>query len=132
MEIAMLKKNGKEYIGAPLEKDEYLIKIFEDTAFLTKLNKTGKIPVKFLEWGYDFETRKRPDIQVINEIFREGWQVKDFRAGGSQCWARLIHPLGFIVEIYVEELFKLFETETIKNKSIEGCFKWSYGKLIKK
>lgn len=86
-------KNLPEYTGGTLAEDEFLLKVRGDTGFMTKLNQDGSIPVAFKKWTDD------PAV-IFKEIPREGWKIVSVRAGKSQTWGRVVHPEGFILEIY--------------------------------
>lgn len=117
-----------------LEQDEYLFKQYNNTGYLTKLNKDGSVPIKFLEWNSTNRYIARPElkIQLRKEVFREGWKIEGSRYGESQNWAILKHPDGFTVEIYMNNLINLLKEIEVKNGTLIGEFKWEYSKLIKK
>ena len=127
--------------GYELKDDEYLLKIRinddeTQTGFLTKFNKNGSIPVAFDEWGMNpYRRDKKNKIQkiyIFKEEFRKGWKIKSWRFGQSQNWATMIHPEGFTVEIYLQQLLELIkEIEVVKGELI-GEFKWEDKKLIYK
>jgi hypothetical protein len=81
------------YTGGPLADSQFLLKVRGDVGFMTKLNKDGSVPVAFKAWTND-------DPIVFTEIPREGWKIVGIRSGKSQTWARVLHPEGFILEIY--------------------------------
>lgn len=125
-----MKQTRKIYVeGQKLEDNEYLLKTSTDwkdreKGFLTKFNKDGSMPVKFKSWS-------ESPIWVVNEDFSSGWKVVDYRHGKSQNWAVLLHPSGYRIEIYMENLFELFEGNSILGGIFQGRFKWEAKKLIK-
>lgn len=127
----------KEYIkGYKLEEDEYLLKIREKdkVGFLTKLTQKGEIPKAFADWEfhtyYGQSTEPFP-VYIFKEEFREGWKLDKWRFGMSQNWARVIHPEGFSVEIYLSDFLDIVKTSTVVNGEILGKFKWRENKLIR-
>lgn len=109
-----------------LSPDEYLLKIHNNTGFLTKYNKNGTIPESFKTWHKDSE------IKIHTEEFKKGWKFISYRIGVSQYWATLQHPNGFSVEIYLEDLMNIVDKYTIVKGEIIGEFKWSNKKLTSK
>ena len=126
--------------GYELKENEYLLKIRKgrecydmvepDTGFMTKLNKDGSIPAAFKKWGHWGDKPELPTL-VIEETFRSGWKLDDWRFGMSLNWASLIHPEGFTVEVYLSEFLDIVKENTIVNGEIKGKFKWEYSKLVK-
>jgi len=88
----------KELEDLKLEDNEYLLKINSGgTAFMTKKNKSGTIPVAWLNWeNYRNNNHK---TYIIKESFRKGWKLTGHRLGQSQAWARVTHPFGFTMEV---------------------------------
>ena len=126
-----------------LKDNEYLLKIRPNEGsknppigFLSKYTQKGLMPVSFDEWGvnyyYGMEKPKPLPITIHIEEFKPGWKIFDWRIGKSQQWAQMVHPDGFIVEIYLEELLDIIEKTTIKKGVLEGEYKWEPHKLIKK
>lgn len=123
----------KEYDGVtPLEENEYLLKMrlqygYDSylTGFMTKLTKKGELPVAFKNWGDE-------GIYVINETYRFGWEIISWRIGLSQSWARVKHPDGFTLEVYLHDLLGVIKNNTVINGAIQGEFLWQGNKLIKK
>jgi hypothetical protein len=121
-----------------LLEDEYLLKVYThkcsngdyDLGFMTKFNKNGSIPVAFDNWKPDYRNVIK-DAYIITEEFRSGWKVVDYRAGKSQDWVVVKHPLGFRIEIYMKNFFRLMEVCTITNGVIDGSFMWFENTLIK-
>jgi hypothetical protein len=130
--------------GYELKEDEYLLKIRieengPDTGFMTKFNKTGKMPVAFKDWGVErrwidgkYNIGDPLQIYVIKEEFRSGWRLDSWRFGKSMNWASLIHPEEFTVEIYLDKFLDIILENRVINGEIKGNFKWEYSKLIKK
>lgn len=125
-----------------LKDNEYLLKIrpkdnrwtTHDTGFLTKYNKNGSMPKSFLDWGrtYGRTVNSLPEITLHVEDFNKGWKIVSWRFGESQNWATMLHPDGFTVEIYLQNLLELINTNTIKKGVLVGEFKWEDKKLIKR
>ena len=120
-----------------LKDDEYLLKInatdninYGDIGFLTKLNKNGTIPVNFQEWPRYAE----PSLPtyIFKEEYRSGWKIDSWRFGMSQNWAKMVHPEGFVVEIYLHTLLDIIKTHTIVSGIIDGEFRWEKNQLIEK
>lgn len=124
--------------NTPLEEDEYLLKIRSgyagdiNTGYMTKLTKKKEIPLNFLKWGDWGDRKANYPIYVIKEEFRSGWKINDFRQGQSVIWGELIHPFGFTLEVYLEDLIHVIKTHTIVNGEIIGEFKWHDKSLVKK
>jgi hypothetical protein len=128
--------------GDILEEGQYLLKVIpgtnhwtkRNTGFFGKFTKTNTIPKAFVNWNYyDYVTRITidPDIYIFDEYFREGWKIIDWRFGASQNWATLLHPEGFTLDIYLNNLLEICKENTIINSVIQGKFKWQDHKLIK-
>lgn len=128
-----------------LKENEYLLKIRQKdrkspnhkTGFLTKYNKNGSIPVAFDEWGiYKYSSNPNDKIplpiQLHIETHKSGWEIINWRFGMSQNWATMLHPDGFTVEIYLQDLLELLKTNVLDNGVLVGEFKWENHKLIKK
>lgn len=96
----------RDYNGEKLKDDEWLLKVKEDgTGFMTKLTKKGEIPVAFSDFSEGYPKYEEIPIKVIVETYSDGWWIKGFRSGKSQNWVKIIHPQGFIVEIYASDFF---------------------------
>jgi hypothetical protein len=146
MQTAKLKKKKRYDMSSPLKEDEYLLRVENEISyrtnikksigFLSKLNKTGKINKNFTKWRNwnNHEEGNRSDneldIMVHKETFAKGWKFISFRGGESQDWARLQHPLGFELEVYINTFIDMVQDITIINGELQGKFKWSYSKLI--
>ena len=135
-------------IPTKLKDNEFLLKIRpkddcrykHDTGFMTKYTQKGLIPKSFDEWGvdhyYNWRDENRPKIVPLPitlhvETYKSGWEILEWRFGMSQNWATMLHPDGFTVEIYLDNLLELTKTNTIKNGVLIGEFKWDSHKLIK-
>jgi hypothetical protein len=134
-----------------LLEDQWLLKIREDaqygwdgekhfiektykTGFLTKLTKKGELPKSFHEWGgarYGESGHDLP-IYVFQEDYRSGWKLISWRFGKSQNWARMRHPEGFILEIYLDSFLEVVKDTTMDQGVIVDEYKWENNKLIKK
>lgn len=127
--------------GDVLKDNEYLLKIRGNrseneipTGFLTKFNKDGSIPKAFDSWGTYSYSRVQNEMlftYIFEETYRSGWKLFSYRFGKSQNWAEMIHPEGFIVEIYLTDLLDLIHENLIVNGELSGRFKWEGNKLIK-
>jgi hypothetical protein len=133
-------------MGLPttLKENEYLLKIrpkgsrcsTHDTGFMTKYTQKGQMPKSFEDWGSDnrhyYNSQEPPlPITIHIEDFKSGWEIISWRFGMSQNWATMMHPNGFTVEIYLDNLLELTKTNTIKNGILIGEFKWDKNTLIK-
>lgn len=137
MKKSILNKKRKYKEGDILGENEYLLRVEDETGYLAKLNKDGSVPKNFLKWrvpyvrhGSKIPELKDLDIMIHRESFGKGWKFVDFRGGESQDWARLLHPLGFEVEVYIHTFIDMIQDHTIINGVLQGQFKWSYSKLI--
>ncbi len=135
--------------GEILQENEYLLKLRQDevyhrdkhawslakhkTGFLTKLTKKGELPVAFHKWGGQkySETGYDHPIYVFQEGYNEGWKILSWRFGQSQNWATVLHPQGFTVEIYLQQLLEVIKENTVDVGVLIGKFKWEDHKLIK-
>lgn len=115
--------NMEKYTGQPLEEDQYLLKLKGGKAFLTKLNKNGTIPLKFQQWC-------NSEIYIFTEYYRSGWKWHFFRGGESQDWAVMMHPEGFTLEIYLDNLMEIIPKIDVIKGELIGKFKWEKNKLI--
>lgn len=124
-----------------LQENEYLLKIrpkndshdSHDTGFLAKYNKDGSIPKNFKDWGNTYHNKEYDyPITLHVETFKKGWKIVRWRFGMSQNWATMLHPDGFTVEIYLDNLLEIMKKNTIKKGELVGEFKWENHKLIKK
>jgi hypothetical protein len=134
--------------GYKLQDGEYLLKIrpadgFKEiaTGFLTKYTQKGEIPKSFDEWGtlYDgYKMNFKKDsivsklpIYIYKEEFCSGWKLYNWRFGMSQNWAEMIHPGGFVVEIYLQQFLEILKDNVLTHNELIGRFKWEDKKLIK-
>jgi hypothetical protein len=127
--------------GQPLAENEYLLKIRDDkTGFMSKFTQKGELPKAFKEWGgkphYTPElgrhTTNIPEIMIMEEFPRSGWKIVSWRFGQSQNWATVRHPLGFTVEVYLQDLLHVIKCNTVINGELQGEFSWNAHKLIKR
>ncbi len=143
-----LKVNYNEG-GIKLLASEYYLKLDvvsdELVGFLAKPTQKGKVPLSFVNWRtkhiknqnyqgdfLDSKLKRREiDCYLFTEIFREGWEFVGFRWGQSQSWARVKHPVGFILEIYASNLKEIILENNLNKGVIEGMWKWEKNKLIK-
>lgn len=143
---------SREYTpGETLGENEFLLKLRDDsyrqwnsntqkyeehvhfkTGFLTKLTKKGEVPKAFESWGAIRYNGPKPDTYVWQETYRSGWKLKSWRIGKSQEWAKVQHPEGFQVEIYLSNFLEIVQNETIDQGVIVGEYRWEDNKLIKK
>jgi len=145
--------------GYKLAENEWLLKIrpgdelmdgtFEpSTGFYAKLNKDGSLQKSFLEWGESYKwdysgctlvsgsPRKKLltslPIYVVEEKFRSGWKLYEWRFGQSQNWASLIHPDGYTLEVYLSKFLAIIKNHTLVNGELKyDLFKWDKHTLIK-
>lgn len=121
-----------------LKDNEYLLKIDESDkmGFLTKLTQKGLIPKAFDEWRYDFiylrKDKNKPKfpIYIHEEVPTNGWKLIKWRIGKSQEWATVMHPEGFMIEIYLTNFLEIVKNNTIINGVIQGQFIWKENKLV--
>jgi len=118
-----------------LEDNEWLIKVEPDytqednnegfyaAGFLAKYNKDGTVPQNFKNW-------RGEDKGIHKEDFNKGWKLFSIRAGKSQDWVVLIHPLGFTLEVRAYDFLEdvLPKITIVKGEILEAC-RWE-GKKI--
>lgn len=139
----------RDYIpGEPLAENEYLLKLRQDeeyhsethswslakhkTGFLTKLTQKGELPKAFEQWGGKRgDIGKNLPIYVFQETARNGWKIMKWRFGQSQNWATVLHPEGFTVEIYLQQLLEIIKENTVDAGVLVGKFYWKDHKLFK-
>lgn len=135
----------REYTpGYVLKDNEFLLKIrlntgyrgqpeSVSTGYITKFNKDGSMPVDFKNWDANRWSPEKPEIPIYihEEEFKNGWKLHSWRFGKSQNWARLIHPDGFTLEIYLNQFLEIIANDTLVNGELQGRYKWSDHKLIK-
>ena len=126
-----------------LKDNEYLLKkrFTEDhaeypTGFLSKYTQKGEVPKSFDEWGliYYIPKEKQEKLPIIlhTEDFMYGWKLLRWRFGQSQNWAVMIHPKGFLLEIYLKNFLEICKETVISYGVLEGEYKWEANNLIKK
>jgi len=121
--------------GTAIGENEYLLKIRSDkTGFMTKLTQKGEYPKAFLDWGVEGWKPKKTDLPVyiMTETYKAGWKIMSWRFGMSQNWATVLHPDGFKVEIYLQDLLKIIQTNVVVKGVIQGEFMWKSNTLIKR
>ena len=92
--------SDQELEDLKLEDDEYLLKINSSgMGFMTKKNKTGTVPVAWLDWENYGNNNNNHKSFIIKESFRKGWKLIGHRLGKSQAWAKVKHPFGFTMEV---------------------------------
>ena len=130
----MLKDYSEGYV---LEKDEYLLKIrynglnIANTGFLSKFTQKGQFPKAFDEWGTSYYNKEKLPTYIHRETFKSGWKLLSWRFGQSQNCAKIVHPDGFTLEIYLQQFLEIMQKNTVINGEIQGEFKWEDNKLIK-
>lgn len=118
--------------GDKLGNDEYVLKIRDDkTGFIARLTKKGELPKLFVDWGGSWNRPSILPIYIHREVFNSGWKLRNWRFGESQNWAKLIHPEGFTIEIYLSQFLEIVQQNEIKFGEIIGSFKWQDNRLIK-
>ena len=130
-------------LPAKLKENEYLLKIRPSqesypnppTGFLAKYTQKGELQKSFDDWGVNiYPGRPIPDplpIALHTEVFKSGWKLFGWRFGKSQNWAEMVHPDGFILEIYLTNFLDIVQENVITFGVLEGEFKWEKNKLIK-
>lgn len=119
--------------GMLLNEDNYLLKVKGDKGFLSKLTIKEALPKPFLDWGFRWgETPNTENIYIITNEYLGGWIFEGFRIGKSQNWAKVRSPLGYILEIYLENFEEIIRGTTMLNGLIRGLFKWEGNKLLLK
>lgn len=117
------KGDYPQYVrGDPLEEDEYLIRLRESKAFMTKLTKKGQVPTSLVKWVRSKNVEE--EIRVIQEEFRSGWEIQGARHGMSQSWIGVQHPHGFMLEITTDRLISILQEHTVINGTLQGKWKW--------
>jgi hypothetical protein len=125
-------------VGQSLGEDEYVLKIRParndheyPTGFIAKLTKKNELMKSFDEWnGWGWGNPEPLPVFVYKETFKTGWKLESWRFGESRNWARMIHPDGFALEIYLDDFLKIILTHTITNGVIDGIFKWENKTLV--
>jgi hypothetical protein len=129
----------KPYVeGQKLAEDEYVLKVRparnnteNPTGFMAKLTQKGELQKSFKDWnGGCWGDKEQLPIFVVKETFKTGWKLESWRFGMSQNWARVIHPDGYTLEIYLTDFLDIVLNNTITNGKIDGMFKWRSSKLI--
>ena len=129
----------KAYVdGYELKDDEYMLKVRKNdkVGFLVKYNKDGSIPKAFRQWTdrYDYSKREcvECDLQITvhTEVFKSGWKIESWRFGKSQNWAKVIHPNGFKIEVYLSQLLEVIKNGDVVKGELQGEYKWEDHKLI--
>lgn len=127
------------YSGQILNENQWLLKVRnnDNVGFLTKLTQKNELPKAFAEWSVidivkdegliSWNRQKIEDIFIVDEDFSDGWTIsisKDsYRIGKSQQWVKLIHPLGFILEITMDNFFTDV-LSYINLGKLTGKYKW--------
>ena len=109
-----------------LKEDEMLLKVRKDNfGFLTGLNKDGSVPKAFESWknGW-YHNATEIETQIIKEYPREGWEIIDWRGGTSQTWVIVKHPVGFFLEIRMDNFMNDVLPFVAEGKKITGKWKW--------
>ena len=136
-----MKNIRVEYTGQKLKDTEWLLKVRKDKmGFLSKLTQKGKLHVAFDEWhngGWHPQPGDEIPVVVINEKFKSGWELNSgsrydmYRLGKSQSWVKVKHPMGFILEIHLENFFNIVVPYLSEGKMV-GEYKWVGNKLERK
>jgi len=92
--------------GYKLADNEYMLKVNCGTGFITKFNQNGSMPKAFDTWGEGWKSEVKLTTYLFEETYRKGWKINDWRFGMSQNWAEVMHPEGFTLEIYLDQLFR--------------------------
>lgn len=118
--------------------EKHQVKTYYKTGFLTKLTKKGELPKAFDDWGTNkpYGTQSVPysklPVYVWQETYRSGWKLVSWRIGKSQEWAKVRHPEGFLLEIYLSNFLEIVLDATMDQGVLVGEYKWEANKLIKK
>jgi hypothetical protein len=121
-----------KYTGQDLKDFQWLLKVRDDNVgFLTKLTLKGELPKPFDEWGCNYYTGNKLDIEVkvIDEEFSADWKLpvgdsyKMYRLGKSQSWVKVIHPLGFVLEVRIQNFFEKI-VPFLSDGKLTGKYKW--------
>lgn len=128
----------------PLKDNQWLVKVRDDNmGFLVKLTKKNEYPKAFLEWTrrYDWESEKTIEcklpVYIVNEDFQSGWRLNEgskydmYRIGKSQQWVKVQHPLGFVLEIHMDNFF-LDVVPFLDDGAIMGEYKWIGNRIERK
>jgi hypothetical protein len=118
--------------GYQLAENEFLLKKRGDNGYMTKMTQKGAFPKAFEEWGSNWrgENPNLP-VYIVEEVFREGWKINGWRFGQSRNWAELMHPLGYTVEVHMEDFLELLKEITVVNGQLQGSFKWNDKELVR-
>ena len=130
------------YTGQKIKDDQWLLKVRDDKmGFLSKLTQKGELHKSFKEWSNARYGRATPEeelsIMVINEPFRKGWTLNKgnrydmYRLGKSQSWVKVKHPMGFILEIHLQNFFEIV-IPYLSHGEMVGEYKWIGNKLERK
>ena len=137
MTKGLKKYNPEKGLG----KDEMLLKVHttnyhrdnEDEyhlGFLTGMNQDGTMPVKFNQWRGPYYGRDELETYVIEEYPRDGWEIISWRLGKSQTWVIVKHPLGFHLEIrmnnFMEDVLRYMELG-----KLTGFWKYTKNEIVK-
>jgi hypothetical protein len=118
-----------DYTGQDLAEDEWLLKVRDDgVGFMTKLTQKKELPKAFESWS-SYNSSAPMEIKVLKEDFDLGWKLNDgesyevYRIGKSQSWVKLVHPLGFVLEIRIANFFADV-AHSMNNGILLGEYKW--------
>lgn len=136
--MMIIRQVYEDQLPINLEDDEWLLKVYEHKApigdynlgFLSKLKKTGELPIAFEMWKPDYRETIE-DFFLIKEKFRPGWEITTYRTGKSQDWVVVTSPEKIRLEIYMDNFFELMLSNSIVNGELIGDFKWHSKTLIK-
>jgi hypothetical protein len=122
--------------GDILKEDEYLFIQTKhlrlpnmNIGFFTKYTQKGDVPKNFLSWKNLH--KECSDFYVIKEVYREGWKIIAVREGESRNWVLVMHPLNFILEIYLNNFIELCKSGNIEKGELIGMYKWEKNCLLK-
>lgn len=128
----LLKLRDDSFRPWNVEKEKYDEPVHFKTGFLTKLTKKRELPKAFESWGATTYGGPKPTMYVWREDYRRGWKLKSWRIGQSQEWAKVQHPDGFQVEIYLSNFLEIALDATMEHGVLVGEYRWEDNKLIKK
>jgi hypothetical protein len=118
------------YNGQELKDNEWLVKVRNDNmGFQTKLTKKNELPKPFENWNNRYYGTIPIPVTVITEEFSDKWKLNSgdrfdmYRLGKSQSWVKVVHPLGYILEIRIQNFFEEVVPYLSDGKLI-GNYRW--------
>ena len=119
----------RKWEGQSLQPNEFLLKVKPDGSAKLSREHNGNPEEEFLNFG-DL------DVYILNEKYRKGWQIDgiilDIEEDQHLKYTRILHPLGFTIEILSYWLLQTVMNGTTKKGIIKGKYKYSGQWLIPK